>query len=155
MAVRPVRVAAVGCGYWGPNAIRNLDSVPGFQLCCVCDSDPERLRPIAARYPAARPTTNVDDLFDDASIDAVYLSTPVSTHYQLVKRALESGKHVLVEKPLATTVDQAEDLARLAARFQVDVYGFDIVPDALSAFRIQPCQRLIGQGFQIIARRHV
>ncbi|HLZ30373.1 MAG TPA: Gfo/Idh/MocA family oxidoreductase [Chloroflexota bacterium] len=114
MAVTPVRVAAVGCGYWGPNTIRNLDSIVGFQLCCICDSDPERLRPVAARYPAARPTTDVNNLFDDASIDAVYLSTPVSTHYALVKRALASGKHVLVEKPLATTVEQAEELAALA-----------------------------------------
>src|SRR5207244_2599864 len=95
-------------------AIRNLDSVPGFQLCWVCDVDPERLRPIAARYPAARPTTDVNTIFEDASIDAVYVSTPVSTHFQLVKRALESGKHVLVEKPLATTVEQAEALAALA-----------------------------------------
>ena len=76
---------------------------------------PERLRPVAARYPAARPTTDVNNLFDDASIDAVYISTPVSTHYELVKRALDSGKHVLVEKPLATTVEQAEALAALAA----------------------------------------
>jgi predicted dehydrogenase len=114
MAVTPVRVAAVGCGYWGPNAMRNLDSIPGFQLCCVCDSDAERLRPVAARYPTARPTTDVGNLFEDASIDAVYLSTPVSTHYALVKRALDSGKHVLVEKPLATTVEQAEELAALA-----------------------------------------
>jgi predicted dehydrogenase len=114
MAVTPVRVAAVGCGYWGPNVIRNLDSVAGFQLSCVCDSDVERLRPVAARYPAARPTTDVDSLFEDASIDAVYVSTPVSTHYSLVKRALESGKHVLVEKPLATTVEHAETLAELA-----------------------------------------
>jgi predicted dehydrogenase len=115
MALTPVRVAAVGCGYWGPNTIRNLDSIPGFQLCCVCDSDPERLRPVAARYPAARPTTDVNNLFEDASIDAVYISTPVSTHFDLVQRALDSGKHVLVEKPLATTVEQAEALATLAA----------------------------------------
>src|ERR1700694_606472 len=115
MAVTPVRVAAVGCGFWGPSTIPNLDSIRVFQLCCVCDSDPERLRPVAARYPAARPTTDVNHLFDDASIDAVYISTPVSTHYQLVKRALDAGKHVLVEKPLATTVEQAEALAVLAA----------------------------------------
>jgi len=114
MAVTPVRVAAVGCGYWGANASRNLGSGPGFQLCCGCDGCGERLRPIAARYAAARPTTDVNNLFEDASIDAVYLSTPVSTHYQLVKRALESGKHVLVEKPLAMTVEQAEALAALA-----------------------------------------
>jgi predicted dehydrogenase len=115
MAMMPVRVAAVGCGYWGPNVIRNLYSLPGFELCSVCDIDAGRLRPIAQLYPAVRSTTAIADIFDDPSIDAVYLSTPVSTHYQLVKRALESGKHVLVEKPLATTVDQAESLAALAA----------------------------------------
>ncbi len=115
MPLKPVRVAAVGCGYWGPNAIRNLDAVPGFQLCCVCDSDADRLRVVAARYPTARSTTDVNSLFEDTCIDAIYISTPVSTHYALVKRALESGKHVLVEKPLATTVEQAEALAALAA----------------------------------------
>jgi predicted dehydrogenase len=116
MALTPVRVAAVGCGYWGPNVIRNLYSLPGFELCCVCDVDAQRLRSVAARYPAARSTTDIADIFEDPTIDAVYLSTPVSSHYQLVKRALDSGKHVLVEKPLATTVDQAEALAALAAR---------------------------------------
>jgi len=115
MALTPVRVAAVGCGYWGPNVIRNLDAIPGFQLCCVCDSDAARLRPVAARYPAARSTTDVNTVFEDPSTDAVYLSTPVSTHFELVKRALESDKHVLVEKPLATTVQQAEALAAVAA----------------------------------------
>ena len=88
-----------------------------------------RRRPRASaadRRSATRPsrsTTRVDDIFDDPSIDAVYLSTPVSTHYQLVKRALESGKHVLVEKPLATTVDQAEALADLAAARRADAHG--------------------------------
>jgi predicted dehydrogenase len=116
MALTPVRVAAVGCGYWGPNVIRNLYSLPGFELNWVCDIDAQRLSPVAARYPAVRSTTEIDDIFEDPSVDAVYLSTPVSTHYELVKRALESGKHVLVEKPLATTVQQAEALADLAAR---------------------------------------
>jgi predicted dehydrogenase len=116
MALSPVRVAAVGCGYWGPNVIRNLDAVDGFDLCCICDADPRRLRPVAARYPAARTTTNVEDILDDPSIDALYLATPVSTHYELTRRALQGGKHVLIEKPLATTVDQAEELAELADR---------------------------------------
>jgi predicted dehydrogenase len=115
MTLTPVRVAAIGCGYWGPNVIRNLDAVPGFDLCCVCDADAARLRPVAARYPSARATTDIDEIFDNPAVDAVYLATPVSSHYQLVKRALEAGKHVLVEKPLATTVDEAEALAELAA----------------------------------------
>jgi predicted dehydrogenase len=110
-----VRVGAVGCGYWGPNVIRNLDAVSGFDLRWVCDLDAVRLHPIAARYPSARATTDLDDLFDDASLDAIYLATPVSTHYELARRALLQGKHVLIEKPLATTVERAEELAALAA----------------------------------------
>jgi predicted dehydrogenase len=115
MTLAPVRVAAVGCGYWGPNVIRNLDAVPGFELCCICDVEPDRLRRVAARYPLARSTTHVDDLLEDPAIEAVYVATPVSSHYALVKRALERGKHVLIEKPLATMVDQAEELAALAS----------------------------------------
>ncbi len=111
-----VRIGAVGAGYWGPNVIRNLAELSDFDLCCICDVDPARLRPLATRYPAARATTRVDDIVDDPNIDAIYLATPVSTHYALVKLALLSGKHVLVEKPLATTVEQAEELGDLAAQ---------------------------------------
>jgi predicted dehydrogenase len=110
-----VRVGAVGCGYWGPNVIRNLDAVQDFQLCTICDVDPERLAAVASHYPSAARTTRIDDVLDDPSLEAVYLATPVSTHYELVKRALLSGKHVLVEKPLATTVEHSEELAALAA----------------------------------------
>lgn len=109
-----VRVGAVGCGYWGPNVIRNLDAVSGFDLGWICDANPDRLAPVAARYPRARPTSRLDDVFEDPSVDAMYLATPVSTHYALTRRALEAGKHVLVEKPLATTVSEAEELAELA-----------------------------------------
>jgi len=110
-----VRVAAVGCGYWGPNVIRNLDALPGFELRWVCDADPDRLQPVAARHPAARATRRIDDIFEDPGVDAVYLATPVSTHFELTKRALLAYKQVLLEKPLATTVQQAEELAELAA----------------------------------------
>jgi predicted dehydrogenase len=111
----PVRVGAVGCGYWGPNVIRNLDAVDGCVLGTICDADPQRLAAVAARYPAAARTTCVDEVLDDPDLDAVYLATPVSTHHALTRRALLAGKHVLVEKPLATTVEQAEELAALAA----------------------------------------
>ncbi|MBV8714370.1 MAG: Gfo/Idh/MocA family oxidoreductase [Chloroflexi bacterium] len=110
----PVRVAAVGCGYWGPNVIRNLSEVPGFELAWVCDADPARLAPVATRYPTAKGTTRIDDIFADPTVHAVYIATPVSSHYRLVKRALDLGKHVLVEKPLATTVERAEELAEIA-----------------------------------------
>jgi predicted dehydrogenase len=115
LVLNSVRVAAIGCGYWGPNVIRNLDSIDGFQLCSICDTNAERLASVATRYPGVRTTTGVDDIFTDPDIDAVYVATPVSSHFDLVKRALQSGKHVLTEKPLATTVKQAEQLAALAA----------------------------------------
>jgi predicted dehydrogenase len=110
-----VRVGAVGCGYWGPNVIRNLDAVSGFDLRWVCDADASRLEPVAARYSSAHATTRVDDLLEDPNLDAIYIATPVSTHYELARRALSGGKHVLIEKPLATTIGQAQELADLAA----------------------------------------
>jgi predicted dehydrogenase len=112
----PVSVGAVGCGYWGPNVIRNLDAVDGFLLRAICDTDPVRLAAVAGRYPSATRTTCVDEVLDDPALEAVYLATPVSTHYALTRRALLAGKHVLVEKPLATTVEQAEQLVALAAQ---------------------------------------
>jgi predicted dehydrogenase len=123
-----VRVAAVGCGYWGPNVIRNLAELDGFRLCCICDSDRQRLEAVGARYPMARLTTDVDDIMADGAIDALYLATPVSTHAALGTRALEAGKHVLIEKPLATTVQAAERLAALArARGRVRMVGHTFV----------------------------
>lgn len=113
-ALPPVRVAAIGCGYWGPNVIRNLDQTDGFELRRVCDADRDALDRVAVRYPRAIRTAQLDDVFGDAKVDAVYLATPVSTHYDLVKQALLAGKHVLVEKPLATTTERAEELADLA-----------------------------------------
>jgi predicted dehydrogenase len=110
-----VRVAAVGCGYWGPNVIRNLAVVPGFDLRWICDADPDHRSAVVARYPNVRATTRIDDILDDASVDAVYLATPVSTHFQLGSRVLERGKHLLLEKPLATNVEEAEGLAAQAA----------------------------------------
>jgi predicted dehydrogenase len=111
----PLRVAAIGCGYWGPNVIRNLDALPDVELCWVSDADLTRAATVAARYPSSRPTSGTDAIFEDPCVDAVYIATPVSTHSVLVERALHAGKHVLVEKPLATTVDDADALARMAA----------------------------------------
>ncbi|MBI4494286.1 MAG: Gfo/Idh/MocA family oxidoreductase [Chloroflexi bacterium] len=111
----PVGVAAIGCGYWGPNVIRNLAELPGFRLRAICDLSRERLEAIGRRYPAAWATTRYEELLGDPEIEAVYVATPVSTHYPLVRAALRSGKHVLVEKPLATSVEQGEELCELAS----------------------------------------
>lgn len=109
-----VRVGVVGAGYWGPKVIRNLAALPQAELAVVCDLVPERLAAVAAQYPAVRTTRSYAELLA-AEIDAVAVATPLGTHYELVKRALCAGKHVLVEKPLAATTRQATELVALAA----------------------------------------
>jgi predicted dehydrogenase len=110
----PIGAAVVGCGYWGPNLARNLDERPEFHLHALCDRDPAQLRTLAARHSQARAVADLDELLCDDAIEAVIFATPPQTHHPLVKRALQAGKHVLVEKPLATRLDHAHELADLA-----------------------------------------
>jgi predicted dehydrogenase len=109
-----VRIAVVGMGYWGPNLVRNLHELPEADVACICDSRLSAIEKVRRRYPALTSTTRYDDLLEDESIDAVALATPVSTHYEFARRALEAGKHVFVEKPLATSTADAIDLAAVA-----------------------------------------
>jgi len=112
--VTPVRVAVVGLGYWGPQLVRNLYESPHAELVAVCDSRPEALAPLARRYPGVRQTTDFAEILADDSIEAVVVATPISTHYPLARAALENGKHTFVEKPLAGSLAQANELVRLA-----------------------------------------
>src|SRR5919201_2397460 len=109
-----VTLAIVGVGYWGPNIVRNAQELDGVELTCVCDSDPRALKAMHRRYPAVRTTTRFQDVINDDSIDALAIVTPVCTHYPLAAATLEARKHVLVEKPLAPTVDEASALVALA-----------------------------------------
>jgi predicted dehydrogenase len=109
-----VRVGLIGYGYWGPNLLRNIHEARGINCLIVADHDPARLEAVAARYPSVETTTDADHLLTHKSIDAVLIATPVATHYGLARRALELGKHVLVEKPMTAEVEQAEDLVRIA-----------------------------------------
>ena len=109
-----IRVAVVGLGYWGPNLVRNLHEVEAAEPALVCDLRPEALATIQRRYPAVRTTTDFDDVLADDTIDAVAIATPVSSHFELAARALESGKHVFVEKPLTASSDEAIELIELA-----------------------------------------
>jgi predicted dehydrogenase len=112
----PVRVGVVGLGYWGPNLVRNLHELPDAEVAWVCDSRADARDKVLLRYPAVRQTGEVADILADASVDAVAIATPVSTHYDLAREALCAGKHVFVEKPLATSVDEARELQRLACQ---------------------------------------
>lgn len=96
-----LRVAVVGCGYWGPNLIRNLMELPNVELSALCDQDIARARSVARSDANIRLTTQFASILDDADIDSVVLATPAETHAAMVTQALAAGKHVFVEKPLA------------------------------------------------------
>ncbi len=104
----PVRVGVVGLGYWGPNLARNFATIPGCELAWLCDASAEARARIQRSFPAARATGELEDLLEDAQLDAVVLATPVPTHTELVVAVAEAGKHCFVEKPLATTLADAE-----------------------------------------------
>lgn len=113
-----IQLGLVGYGYWGVNLLRNFMNTPAATVRTVCDPRPERLAVAQRNYPTVGVTTTYDDLLADPAIDAVVLATPVSSHYALAKRALLSGRHVLVEKPFTASVAEAEELIDLAARQQ-------------------------------------
>ena len=106
------KIGLVGLGYWGPNLARNFDHLA--QLAWLCDVDDENRAPFESRYPSARGTGDYSDLLDDPELDAVVIATPVPTHYELAKQALEAGKHVLVEKPPAMKGAEMDELVSLA-----------------------------------------
>jgi predicted dehydrogenase len=112
---QPLGTAVVGYGYWGPNLVRNIAECPQLRLAGLCDLDPTNLRLFGERYPGARAVRELDALLVDPTIQAVVIATPPQTHHTLAKRALQAGKHVLVEKPLATRLRDAHELAELAA----------------------------------------
>jgi predicted dehydrogenase len=111
----PVRIAVVGLGYWGPNLVRNLHELPAADVVAVCDLDEDALDSVERRYPALATTTQLEEILDDPTIEALAIATPVSTHFSLAEAALAAGKHVFVEKPLAGSSAEAEQLLRMAA----------------------------------------
>jgi predicted dehydrogenase len=110
-----IRIGVVGLGYWGPNLARNFAQLPGAELAWCCDADDERRAALAGQFPDARMTARFEDLLEDSRLDAVAIATPVPTHHALAAAALRAGKHVFVEKPLAWTVAEAQELGSLAA----------------------------------------
>jgi predicted dehydrogenase len=111
---RPLTFGVVGLGYWGPNLLRVLADDPGVRLSWICDVDETRLARFHHRYPQAAETTDLQNLLDDDGLDAVVIATPVFSHYELCARSLRAAKHTFVEKPLADSVANAEELVDLA-----------------------------------------
>jgi predicted dehydrogenase len=105
---QPVRVGVVGLGYWGPNLARNFAAIDGCELVWLCDASEQAREKLKGAFPAARTTAELDELLSDPELDAVVLATPVPTHAELAVRVAQAGKHCFVEKPLATTVEDAQ-----------------------------------------------
>lgn len=115
MSNTPLRVAIVGVGYWGPNVVRALHGNPRVDVAAVCDLSPERRAFIEQAVPGVPVTDSFDSILADPTIEAVALATPVATHASLGRALIEAGKHVLIEKPLALTSEDADGLVNLAA----------------------------------------
>lgn len=110
-----MKVGVIGCGYWGPNLIRNFNALDNVEVAAVCDARAERLDFIHRQFPAIKTLTgDSDDILKAADIDAVIIATPVSTHFPLGMEALSNGKHLFMEKPFTATTEQAESLINLA-----------------------------------------
>src|SRR5882672_4295828 len=116
-----VRVGVIGYGYWGPNVVRNLQSLESCQLVTICDKNSDSLRSAGRVYPGVELTTDFSELLTSRQIDAIAVVTPVWTHFELAKAALQNGKHVFVEKPFTSTPQQAEELIELADRNRLKI----------------------------------
>jgi predicted dehydrogenase len=109
-----IRAGVVGLGYWGPNLLRGLLELPDVEISYICDLDERRLSALSRRYPHATPTVSFADLLDDADLDAILIATPVFTHFGLASASLRAEKHTFVEKPLAPSTEEADELIALA-----------------------------------------
>lgn len=150
-----IAVAQIGCGYWGPNLLRNLATHPGCQLVAVAENTPKRRAFVSSRFPAIPLRDDAEDVIRDSGVDAIVIATPAGTHFRLAKAALLAGKHVLVEKPLATTLAEAEELASLAAKQGVVLmvgHTF-LYNDAVLELHRMTTKEFIGQTFYMHSQR--
>jgi len=111
-----INIGVVGCGYWGPNLIRNFRSLSGCHVKLACDKDPKRLAHIKQLYPGIKTTSDFEAMVKDPEIHAICIATPVWSHFGLAKTSLDAGKHTFVEKPMASSVLQCRALMDLADR---------------------------------------
>jgi len=142
-----IRLAIVGAGYWGPNLVRTALATPAFRLDWLCDLDIERARAVVGPYTTVRPTDSYDAILSDPDVDAVAIATPAATHFDLVRSALEAGKHVLVEKPLTPSAAEGDKLASLALQSGLVLmcdHTYCYTP-AVQRIRELICSREIGE----------
>ncbi len=111
-----IAVGVVGCGYWGPNLVRNFKGLPNCRVKAVCDTSEARLKHMKSLYSDVEAVTDFEYLLNEAGVDAVVVATPVKHHYALAKASLLAGKHTLIEKPMASSSTECEELIEIAER---------------------------------------
>src|SRR5215469_5782518 len=138
-----IGVGVIGYGYWGPNIVRNFYAIDGFRVHMVCDKSHECLQRVAKAHPAVQVTSDASEVMKSPDIDVVAVVTPVWTHYELAKAALNNGKHVFVEKPFTFNSRQAEELIELA-----DKKGLKIMVDHTFLFTgaVRKIRQLVEEG---------
>ena len=112
--MKKIKVGVVGCGYWGPNLVRNLRQATDCELKVICDMNEQRLAHVHRLYPEVAATNRFADLLSDEGLDAVAIATPVRFHHEMAKACLNAGKHVFIEKPMARTEAEGSELVSLA-----------------------------------------
>jgi predicted dehydrogenase len=112
----PVSLGVVGCGYWGPNLVRNFKRLPNCNVRAMCDMNGARLQHLTSVYPDVEGVTNFQQFLHERDLDAVVVATPVNHHFPLAKAALEAGKHTFIEKPMASNSAECEELIDIAER---------------------------------------
>ena len=138
-----IRVGVIGYGYWGPNIVRNLQSLDSAHVVSVCDRIPAAQKRVKHAYPHVEVTSDANEIIRSPNIDAVAIITPVWTHFELAKAALENGKHVFVEKPFASNSDQAETLIELAQKKNLRIM---VDHTFLFTGAVKKIRQLIDQG---------
>jgi predicted dehydrogenase len=150
-----IQLAVVGSGYWGPNLIRNIANLPDATLHTVCDVNEKALAQNAQRYPGARTTTRYEDVLSDPDIRGVVLATPAALHAEQARMALDAGKHVMVEKPLALESQDALALVELAERHNLRLmvgHVFEYNP-AVIALRRMVAEGVLGRVLYVYSQR--
>src|SRR5436305_7353447 len=113
---KKIKVGVVGCGYWGPNLIRNFKSLPDCDLRHMCDLNPQRLKHMKSLYPDVEGLMDYEHMLNGAGLDAVIIATSPTRHFEMAKASLQAGKHTFIEKPMAASSQQCEELIALAAK---------------------------------------
>lgn len=150
-----VRIGIIGCGYWGPNLVRDFYETDGAEVVCLAELSDDRIKTIKKRYPYLKTTKDSSEIINDKTIDAVVIATPASTHYTLAKESLLSGKHAFVEKPLTFVPKEAEELVQIAdkaKRILMVGHTFEFNP-AVEKIKEYISKKELGDVYYMTSRR--